>query len=101
MIVYLFFVGKKYSSKFFGKSWANCSPQTVVACLGFAKSYWKYINDHSEIVSIEKYLETTPDPDIYLFIQNEFSNISMNKFIVQYAPNQNPLDVQIALYVQG
>ncbi len=34
-------------------------------------------------------------------IQKEFESVSMASFIQQYAPSCKPLDVQIALYVQG
>ncbi len=53
--------GKKYSSKFFGKTWINCSPRTVVACLAFAK----FIQRYNCGMPIEKYLEKNPNPEIF------------------------------------
>ena len=88
--------GKKFSSRIFGKSWTNCSPQSVVACLGFAKLLFSYTGYDK----IEENIQQGNFEFLSYFMEG-FNDISMRNFITTYVPSVNPMDLQIAMYVQG
>jgi hypothetical protein len=89
--------GKKYSSKFFSKTFSNCSPWTVVACLGFAR----IIHSVGRLTEVEEILERERSPSFFKYAEEEMGKVTMAQFARQFAPQAEPLDVQIGLYVQS
>ena len=90
--------GKKQSSKLFANtSWTNTSPQAVVACVGFASILHNF--PQKEKLTPE-YLHANRQT-IFTHFLTELKAITMRNFIVKYFPDVPPLDLQIALYVQG
>ena len=89
--------GKKYSSRLFMKEWTNCSPKAVVACLGFGKLLQQYTAKKD----IGYFMETQETESMFNYFIAEFSTITMRNFITEYVPNVDPMDLQIAMYVQG
>eukprot|EP00760_Papus_ankaliazontas_P000532 PhM_4_TR10093/c0_g1_i2/m.19692 len=84
--------GLRVSGAFFVKTWTNCSPQAVVACLGLAECLAQYPGPNS-----------AADDIIVTEVTRRFrsQDISMRSFLPRYHPGTDPRLLQVALYVQG
>lgn len=81
----------KISNKLFFKQYTNCSPFSIVACLGFIFAYNDFKLNNNNNNSLIEYL-------IEQFVQNK---ISMYNFLVNNLHNTKPKLTQIALYLYG
>jgi hypothetical protein len=86
----------KNSNKLFFKQYTNCSPFSIVACLGFISNYNDYRLNNNNLNTINKnsminYLSEQ-------FIQNK---ISMYNFLVNNLNTSKTKQTQIALYLYG
>ena len=101
---------EKVSRKFFNhKLCTNCTPHSIVGCLGFTSCLYKFINKYGQNYNIASLWDLLVCNDVKMqnnlinFIYKKFSSkqISMHRFIKNYLPICDGKYVQIALYVQG
>jgi hypothetical protein len=88
---------KLYSGKFFRRAWNNCSPRAVVSCLEFAKFLHTFEQTHGNLAN---FTENHVEKLFSHFIEG-YKTVSMGSFIRQIILDCVPINVQIALYVQG
>jgi hypothetical protein len=93
------------SNKFFFKSYTNCSPFSIVACLGFieiSNRFARLAKTNIPELTIEN-ISPNDKTALTEIILNEFTqgNVSMGNFLTKYLRTTKTKQTQVGLYLYG